>query len=270
MLLTPVLSLAWGPETHIKIALNILETTNFSLLKNYPAFFITGNLFPDFFNLFKDISKFKKNLPTHSWNTVSLLFKKANSDADKAFAHGYASHLAADIIAHNHLVPEHTMLNNKSRFLSHFMVEMASASNDKKFKYILLEILEHADVRGELFLRSFNIEKLYFKRELFFLKNGIKMQSILKLSELATYLKNRKSPTFIAKCDLYEAKSTEMARKAVENGFAQLMKFDPSGKRNINKAKILRKKLLVNFSKKELKEHSKTIVISEKMKKSEL
>ncbi|MCA1927268.1 MAG: zinc dependent phospholipase C family protein [Calditerrivibrio sp.] len=239
------------------MALDILETTNFSLIRNQPAFFILGNIFPDFFNLFKDISIFKKNLPTHSWKTVSLLFENSKNDEERSFSYGYSAHLAADIIAHNKMIPQHTLLNNKSRLLSHFLVELASISNEKKIKYILMDALDYADSRGEVFLRTFNIEKKYFNRELFILKSAIKMQSVLKISEVASYIKNRKNPSFSIKCSIYEEKSLEMAKKSVENGFSELMKYDPSGKEAMKKAKEVRTKLLNNFSKKGLKKHDR-------------
>jgi len=31
------------------------------------------------------------------------------------------------------------------------MVEMASAANDKKLKYTMLEVMEKADIRGDVF-----------------------------------------------------------------------------------------------------------------------
>lgn len=264
VLVLPCEVYAWGPETHIKFALDILENTNFSLIKLHQAFFVTGSIFPDFFNLFKDISYFKKRLPTHSWQTVSLLFANASDDADRAFAYGYSSHLAADIIAHNQLVPQQMLYSNTSRLFSHFMVEMASISNEKKLKYTLLEVMEKADTRGDVFLRTFNIDRKYFKRELFLLKNAIKMQNILKLPEVAGYLKNRKNPSFNAKSSIYEEKSFEMAKKAVENGFTDLMKYDPSGKESITKAKKLRVNLLNNFRKQSLKKHDKENLFTQK------
>jgi len=60
IIFVPDFVFAWGFETHVNIGLKILENVNFSLIKDYPIHFLLGNIFPDFFNLFKDISTFKK------------------------------------------------------------------------------------------------------------------------------------------------------------------------------------------------------------------
>jgi hypothetical protein len=264
LILLPVNLFAWGPETHIKIAFDILNNTNFSLIKNYQAFFIAGNIFPDLFNLFKDISKFKKSLPTHSWETVSKLFNGSTSDSDRAFAYGYSAHLAADIVAHNHFVPQHTLLVNQTRFFSHFMLELATAANDKKFRYTLIEILEKADIYGAVFLRNFNIDTKYFRREIFLIKNGIRLQNIAKIPEIVTYLKKNRDESFIVKSSMYEEKSIEVAKKAIESGFSDLMKYDPSGKNSIIKAKQMRKELISSFGKKQLKKYHKNTIFTSK------
>lgn len=260
IILIPVNLFAWGPETHIKIAFEIINTTNFSLIKNYQAFFLAGNIFPDLFNLFKDVSQFKKSLPTHSWTTVSKLFSNCTSDSDRAFAYGYSAHLAADIVAHNQFVPQQTLLVSKSRFLSHFMLELATSTNDKKFRYTLIEILEKADIYGSIFLKTFNIDTRYFKREIFLIKNGIRLQNAAKIPEIVSFFKKSSDSSFVVKSSTYEDKSIEIAKKAVESGFTDLMKYDPSGKKNISKAKVLREELISSFGKKRLKKHHKSCI----------
>jgi len=253
----PINLFAWGPETHIKIAFEILNTTNFSLIKSYQAFFLAGNIFPDLFNLFKDISRFKKSLPTHSWSTVSKLFAAATSDSERAFAYGYSAHLAADIVAHNQFVPQQTLLVSKSRFLSHFMLELATATNDKRFRYTLIELLEKANIYGNLFLKTFNIDEKFFKREIFLIKNGIRLQNFAKIPEIVNLIKKSNDSSFQLKSIIYEEKSIEMAKKTIESGFSDLIKYDPSGKHSITKAKNMRKELIASFGKKKLKKHHK-------------
>lgn len=253
----PINLFAWGPETHIKIAFEILNTTNFSLIKSYQAFFLAGNIFPDLFNLFKDVSRFKKSLPTHSWSTVSKLFAAATSDSERAFAYGYSAHLAADIVAHNQFVPQQTLLVSKSRFLSHFMLELATATNDKRFRYTLIELLEKANIYGNLFLKTFNIDEKFFKREIFLIKNGIRLQNFAKIPEIVNLIKKSNDSSFQLKSIIYEEKSIEMAKKTIESGFSDLIKYDPSGKHSITKAKNMRKELIASFGKKKLKKHHK-------------
>ena len=141
----PVDLFAWGLETHVKIGTSILENVSFALIKQYPTYFLLGNIFPDFFTLLKDLSRFKRNLDTHSWGVVSKLFKSASKDADISFAHGYAAHLAADVIAHNYLIPQNFFLISKNKYISHLFMEYAeSCSNEHKYASVLDTLLNLA------------------------------------------------------------------------------------------------------------------------------
>jgi len=50
----PINLFAWGLETHLKIGSTILENVSFTLIKQYPTYFLLGNIFPDFFNTPKE------------------------------------------------------------------------------------------------------------------------------------------------------------------------------------------------------------------------
>lgn len=248
----------WGFNTHIKIGLDILETTNFYLIKNYPIHFLLGNIFPDFFNLFKNFSYFKKNLNTHSWDAVSKLFSAAETDDQKAFSHGYAGHLSADVIAHNYLVPQSYLLYSRKKLLSHFLVESAEESyNDKKLKHTLTYLLDNSTYYGEHFLTTMNVDKNYFTREMHILKRSVKYMSIFKLSELAKFIRTKQIPDFKDRCDLYQEKAKNYAQASVENGFTQFTRYDPTGSKAMKDAKANRKKLIKDLGRKQLKTFDK-------------
>ncbi|MEC9493336.1 zinc dependent phospholipase C family protein [Flexistipes sp.] len=248
----------WGFNTHIKIGLDILETTNFYIIKNYPIHFLLGNIFPDFFNLFKDISQFKKNLKTHSWSTVSKLFNNAETDDEKAFCHGYAGHLSADVIAHNYLVPQNYLLYSRKKVLSHFLVESAEDSyNDKKLKHTLTYLLDNSVFYGDHFLTTMSVDKNYFSREMNILKRSIKYMSIFKLSELSKFIRAKQIPDFKERCVQYQEKAKDYAQASVENGFTQFTRYDPSGSRAMKQAKDNRKKLVKDLGRKQLKSFDK-------------
>jgi len=244
----------WGFNTHIKIGLDILETTNFYLIKSYPIHFLLGNIFPDFFNLFKDFSQFKKNLNTHSWKIVSDLFNSAEQEDEKAFCHGYAAHLSADIIAHNYMVPQNFLLYSRKKFLAHFLIESAEDSyNNKKQKHTLYYLLDNSADYGSHFLRTMNVDKKYFSREMLILKKSIQYMNLFKLSELSKMIKARNTPDFQKRCLQYQEKAMGYAQSSVEKGFTQFAKFDPSGNKAMKNAKINRKELLKDLGKKQLK-----------------
>ena len=236
---------AWSLETHIKIGVDILSNISYSLIKQYPVYFLLGNIFPDFFTIFKNVSNFKKNLSTHSWDTVSMLFKNAEDGDELSFAHGYAAHLSADIIAHNYFVPQNYLLISKRKFVSHFMMEAA----DKHFKDVsyyltLIYLLDFAEENSDLFLRTFNIEKTYFLKQLRYLKLSLKYQHILKLQHIARKIDRMIIPEFINRCRAYRAKAYEVAYDAVDSGFSKYMNYDPTGRERMLKAKNNRKKMI--------------------------
>lgn len=118
---------AWGPGIHLAIGNFILENTGLLapaialLLKNHPASFLYGCLSADIL-----IGKGKKITPKHchSWEAGLNLLRNAQSDCLKAYGHGYLSHLAADIVAHNYFVPNLLQkLPGKGKF-SHVYIEM--------------------------------------------------------------------------------------------------------------------------------------------------
>ena len=73
-----------------------------SVLAAHPEQYLYGCLSADIF-----IGKGCKFTPTHShnWDMGRTLLRQADSAEAQAYAYGYLSHLAADVIAHNYLVP---------------------------------------------------------------------------------------------------------------------------------------------------------------------
>lgn len=55
----------------------------------------------------------------HSWQVGWQILDAAESDAQRAFAYGYLSHLAADVYSHNHFVPTQLVVSFRARTLRH-------------------------------------------------------------------------------------------------------------------------------------------------------
>lgn len=242
---------AWGFETHINIGLNIIETTSFQLIKNYPAHFLLGNIFPDFFNLFKNFSALKKSLNTHSWQTVSQLFLNAKNNEEKSFAHGYAAHLSADIIAHNYFIPNYFLSKSNKKVFAHFLTETAEDSlNNKKFRSSLYYLLDNAADLGDVFLRTKNIDRNYFKKQIKYIKFGLFYQYSLNLGKISQNIRKKSNPDFEEECAKYQDDAFNCAKDAVENGFSKFVKHDPSGALKMKAAKDTRKRLIVDLGRK--------------------
>lgn len=253
-LIANVDAFAWGFETHISIGLKILENSTFHIINNFPANFLLGNIFPDFFNLFKNFSTFKKSLSTHSWHTVSELFSNAITDDEKAFAYGYAAHLSADIVAHNYFVPEYYISRSSKKLFAHFLTENAEeALSNKMFKPSLFYLLDNASELGSLFLRTKNIERKYFNKQLKYIKFGLNYQYTLNIGKISKKIRQSTDPEFVSKCEAYQQKALEFATCSVEKGFGEYVKYDPSGEKSMQLAKNTRQKLVDDLGKKALK-----------------
>ncbi len=125
--LEPASAWAWGPGVHLAIGNQLLTSPQIlgpslaGLLTANPQAFLYGALSADIF-----VGKGCQAKPGHShnWETGISLLRDAASPDLRAYALGYASHLAADVIAHNFYVPNMLGITPGSGKLSHVLVEM--------------------------------------------------------------------------------------------------------------------------------------------------
>lgn len=127
LILCPSEAWAWGPGVHLAICNQLLHTPRIlgpelaALLAAHPQAFLYGALSADIF-----VGKGCRAKPGHShnWETALDLLKSVASPEQHAYALGYATHLAADVLAHNFYVP--TMLGTTpgSGKLSHVLLEL--------------------------------------------------------------------------------------------------------------------------------------------------
>jgi hypothetical protein len=102
-------ALAWGPGVHTVTALSVLDDVQMLLpsvartLTAFPLQFLYGCLSADFF-----IGKTKKTHTRHlhNWEGGFTLLRGAQEEREVAYAYGFLSHLAADVIAHNLFIPK--------------------------------------------------------------------------------------------------------------------------------------------------------------------
>jgi len=119
---TPTDLLAWTPGTHIHLgeavlrSLSLLPSATAALLRTFPQDFLYGSIAAD-------TSMAKKYAPTgrhcHSWAVGFEIYERARDEALRAFALGYLSHLAADVVAHNFFVPRQLTVTSSTSALGH-------------------------------------------------------------------------------------------------------------------------------------------------------
>ncbi len=101
-------ALAWGPAIHTITALSALDGVGSILpsiagiIRSFPLEYIYGCLAADFF-----IGKGKNRRAghPHNWEGGFNFLNEAGDDREEAFAYGFLSHLAADVVAHNFFIP---------------------------------------------------------------------------------------------------------------------------------------------------------------------
>ena len=100
--------LAWGPAVHTVTAMNALHDGYLLLpsiariITSFPIQYLYGCLSADFF-----IGKTKRTKARHlhNWEGGLTLLSMASDDRESAYAYGFLSHLAAEVVAHNIFIP---------------------------------------------------------------------------------------------------------------------------------------------------------------------
>lgn len=113
---------AWGPGMHILVgtellgALGLLPAAIAHILRRYPYDYLYGSIAAD-------ITFGKKYAPVgrncHHWHVGEQLYKAADSDATRACALGYLTHLAGDTIAHNFFLPHKLVTSANTQAVGH-------------------------------------------------------------------------------------------------------------------------------------------------------
>jgi hypothetical protein len=125
-LIAPDGAYAWGPGVHTWIAYKILGELHVILpvigetIRSFPLEYLYGSLSADFF-----VGKGRKPKEGHShnWETGLKLLEEAKDDQEAAYAYGFLSHLAADVVAHNYYVPNLVHQISKWRRMGHLYWE---------------------------------------------------------------------------------------------------------------------------------------------------
>jgi len=125
--IAPAHAWAWGPITHLVHGsemlndLTILGLSLQQLLRRYRLEYLYGCVGAD-------ITQAKKytraqQAHCHSWPVGWAIMQRAETDAQRAFAYGYLTHLAGDVYSHNHYVPTQLIVSYRARTLRHIYWE---------------------------------------------------------------------------------------------------------------------------------------------------
>ncbi len=113
---------AWTPGTHVFLGeailrnLGLLPGSIAELLAAFPANFLYGSIAADT-SIAKKYAEVGRHC--HSWRVGLEIHDEAKPPALRAFALGYLSHLAADVVAHNFFVPRQLAVTSSTTALGH-------------------------------------------------------------------------------------------------------------------------------------------------------
>lgn len=124
MVLLPRTAWAWTPGTHVFLGeailrnLSLIPSSIAELLAAFPADFLYGSIAADT-SIAKKYAEVGRHC--HSWRVGLEIHDEAAAEAPalQAFALGYLSHLAADVVAHNFYVPRQLAVTSSTTALGH-------------------------------------------------------------------------------------------------------------------------------------------------------
>ena len=108
-------ALAWGLCTHVYFAqlliwaIPLADARFRRAVARLPELMLAGACLPDVALFSRPIGA-PTLTTTHQWSAMQRLLAGAHDDESRALVVGYASHLLADVIAHNHFVPAHEQI----------------------------------------------------------------------------------------------------------------------------------------------------------------
>jgi hypothetical protein len=119
----PESAFAWGPITHIVHGSAILERLDLlphglqSALALHQSRYLYGCVGADIIQA----KAYTRNVAMHChrWPVAWKIVNAAETEGELAFAWGYMTHLAADIVSHNHFVPAHLLQSFDARTSGH-------------------------------------------------------------------------------------------------------------------------------------------------------
>jgi hypothetical protein len=250
-LLLPDALHAWTPGTHVVLGERILSSLQFlptavaDLLRAFPYDFLYGNIAAD-------TTMAKKFAPAdrhcHAWHVGAEVRDLADSDALRAFGLGYLSHLAADVVAHNHYVPRQLVVTSSTRSMGHtYWESRAEAVLGDAVPKAARELirLDHraADQHLERIL-SPTIFSVATNRKLF--------RGMVRVADSRPWQLGMRVATDQSRWELSEEligahldQATANIRSVLRDEASEVLRLDPNGEGAILRSKDVRRRALV-------------------------
>jgi hypothetical protein len=247
----PDVAFAWGPSVHLWIGDVLIQSLAAvaplvaALIRRHARSFLYGSLSPDFY-VGKGSTYHDEHC--HNWTTGLKLLDGARTPNQQAFAYGYLTHLAADVIGHNHFVPNHLYRTFGSKKLGHAYFELHADNLIDPAYLELADIVCRAEHEENDSLLNAVIDGGRYvpfeaKKRLFTSFIGWSNGRVMRLVRVRA---RELSESLLAVDDVREqiALSLAVAVEMLKAPHASLvLAYDPIGARNICLAKELRREM---------------------------
>ena len=242
---------AWGPVTHLSHGAEVLrDLTNLpaalqQLLAGHRWEYLYGTIAADIVQ----VKRYTRSIYTHchSWRVGWKMLGGARSPAERAFAHGYLSHLASDTYSHNYFVPTQLVTSFPSAARRHVYWEA-------RFDAQLEDA--HRDLLRGVSNRHFPecdalVERVVGKTLFSFRTNKRIFESVVALQHLHRWQATLRRITARSRFVLAESEIrrynglcvTAIQDLLAHGEQAAVMRYDPNGHESLRRAKEIRKKL---------------------------
>lgn len=276
ILLLPESSYAWGPGFHLQLGTTVLNNLQAlpvavaTLLGKFPNDFLYGCISADI-TLGKKYTGYL--LHCHRWHIGRKLLEKSETDAQRACAYGYISHLAADTVAHCYYVPLSIMRSYQSVVLKHayWEVRFDSFTPQQIWDRGRTAALDHFQDNDALLRRE--ISNTIFS----FGTNKKIFNSILLVSRLEKWQQLITAMHDVSRFQLEEAEVAEFTRLSEAAVFETLadmnsaswLAADPTGELALKAAESVRKNLRLLYQSGKITKEAASQELSEMKKRLE-
>lgn len=244
--LLPAEAFAWGPGVHLALGNSVLGNLSSlpplvgGLLSHHREAFLYGCLSADIF-----VGKGTSFQPGHShnWVTGLKLLSSADNSRAKAYAYGYMTHLAADVVAHNYYVPNILWTMPSGGKMSHVYVEAQADRNFETERETAFALFRNCNKdTDQKLLSAMEKRKLPFMLKKQLVKSSLLVTTFKEWGQ-SLKLADRFLPWSKPSAHLDEM--VELSRRVVFDFLADpkntvAYTFDPIGSRNLRLVKELR------------------------------
>jgi hypothetical protein len=203
-------ALAWGLYTHFYYAQLLLWAVPLAdpdfrrAVRRFPGLLLAGACLPDV-ALFSSHARAHELRLTHQWSAAHRLLRTARSDAERALAVGYSSHLLTDVIAHNYFVPTHETLWLDAKMMTHAAAEWAMDAHIARHVFVRPAqiVSRHIEVVATYAARHFDCDASASHRATLYLLRGERTLRTARLSHALYHAARTVDRTLTRRFDYY-------------------------------------------------------------------